>query len=555
MNLVSNARGIVCLRVVCWLVLGAGLSPGQDAGTATPAPDPNSPQAPIIERDKQVSEFDPLAQDPEAEVKAKAEQEAARQAEKRRQQVDPPIPGSIADSQIPDVPRAGPAIEGEDSESNLHDYSGPAVLTRSYSLGMPTVPKLLRWTESVSVATEYDSGIAQAGPRIGQTGPNGQTVTSGTVPSGTSLGGTNLSWTFGGGHAFAHDQVGFSTGGSTSYYPGSGFYTGSNAALTVFWSHIISRRISTNTTISGSILSANSALANLNAGPGTIANVNFASSPDISVLDNGSKQGTISSGLTWGITNRLQASVNGSYFGVIRDSPVLYGMSGTSEGGSLTYRFTRKLTMGGNYGFSTYVYPHGTQDSVTQSVGLILSYALNRSTQIRFNGGVSRTETLGLQVVPIDPLIALILGQSTGIIDAYQKYSGTQISAQVVHDFHRSHTVSFSYVRGITPGNGLFQTSMIQTAMVSTSLKFLRTYTLSFNGGWNKTASIGFGLPAYESEYASVSTGRKLARGMNATFSLNWRHFDSVQLAQLRNQISVSSGISWGNQNGRLWPF
>jgi hypothetical protein len=338
-----------------------------------------------------------------------------------------------------------------------------------------------------------------------------------------------------------------------AYYPGSSFYTGSNGATSASYTHVISRRISLGLSFSGSITSPNAALQNHSVGPGTIANVNLATSPDIAVFDTGSKQGSLAASLNWQLTSRTSFSFNGSYFGVKRNSLALIGMSGESTGASANYRLTRKTTVGASYSFSQYAYPHGTATADTQSVSLIYSYALSKSTQLRFNGGFSGTESLGLQVVPINPIIAALLGQTTGTIDAYQSFRGTNISAQLVHDFRRGSTLSFSYARGITPGNGLFQTSQQESFALTAGMKVFRTYSLSTSFGRDRIIALTQNLGQYATEYSTVSLGRTYAKGVGVTFAMNYRHFEIATLGNLRNQLSLSSGFSWSS--GRLWPF
>ena len=539
-----HARPAVYCRMVIAALIYLGLANNglfaQEAQNETAISNPaNSPLAPVNERDQQVSQYDPLAQDKAAaEAKAKAQ----REIDRRRQEDQKPIPGSIADSETV-APRRAPRVEQDDNgnAAPVREYAGPAVLTRSYSLGQTPVPKQIKWTESVSIGSSYDTGAG---------GPNAY-----GTHSGGSLNGTYVGWNFGGGRTFAHDSVGFSTGGTAYYYPGSGFYTGTNQSVSAFWSHVINRHLSTDTSFSGALLSANTALAGYSAGPGSIANVNLETSPDIGIFDNGSKQGSLSSGLSWKINGRMSAGFNGSYFGVSRNSPLLIGVSGDSAGGNFTYRFTRKMTIGASYSFSQYAYPHQTQSTDSQSVGAIFSYSLGRSMQFRFNGGVTKVEVLGLQVVQIDPIIALLLGQKSGVVDAYQSIRSSYISAQFVKDFRRRGSVSFAYASGVTPGNGLFQTSTVKSMGLSYGTHVFRTYSLSFNAGRDQTSALVFGGGGqYRTEVAGVSIGHPIGHGASVNIAVNYRHFEIAAFSSLRNQLSLSSSVSWGNSSGRLLP-
>ena len=104
--------------------------------------------------------------------------------------------------------------------------------------------------------------------------------------------------------------------------------------------------------------------------------------------------------------------------GSIAIPPALLGVTGQQARGDVNYRLTRKTTIGTYYSFSHYLYPHGFGNSDTNTAGLIYSYAFSRTMQIRLRGGLSRVESLGLQSVEINPVIAALLGQSSGIVDS-----------------------------------------------------------------------------------------------------------------------------------------
>src|SRR5580700_1654937 len=132
-------------------------------------------------------------------------------------------------------------------------------------------------------------------------------------------------------------------------------------------------------------------------------------------------------------------------------------MSGQQFRGDVTYRLTSRMTIGAYYSFNQYLYTRGTGNSATNTFGGTWSYAFNRTTQLRFRGGFSQVESVGLEEVQINPVIAALLGVNNGVIDSYLTYKTTDFSAQFVKDFHGGRTTaSLSYARGISPGNGVF---------------------------------------------------------------------------------------------------
>ena len=91
------------------------------------------------------------------------------------------------------------------------------------------------------------------------------------------------------------------------------------------------------------------------------------------------------------MTSRLSFSMGTSYFAIDRDSALLLGMTGQQARGDVNYRLTRNTTVGAYYSFSNYLYAHGFGNSDTNTAGLIYSYAFNRTTQLRFEGGFPKS--------------------------------------------------------------------------------------------------------------------------------------------------------------------
>jgi hypothetical protein len=494
------------------------------------------PLTPTEQREKQIREFDPLGMDDTKKNKNTTERPA-----------DAPIPGSIADSEQRNAPaRRGPQVTEDKADNGpVQEYTGPAVLSRSYTINRPLVPEQVKWTESIGVSSVYDTGVTGRGIK-----PDGS-----PADGGSNLVGTMVNWTFGGRHYFRRDMISVNYAGNYSRYSQSTGYNGSNQSLSLLYSHVLTRRISLNLGVVGSQYSQNYTLQNQTAGPESIANVDIASSPNLQLYDTGTRQLSTQADLTWQKSNRLSLSAGVAWFGIARNSPQLLGTTGQQAHGDVNYRITRKTTIGTYYSYNHYLFSHGFGMSDTNSVGLIYSYALSRTMQIRFRGGISRVESLGLQTVPINPFIAALLGQAYGIVDVSQRIRTTDYSVQVVRDFHRRATLSLAYARGISPGNGVFQTSQQESAGATLTTRVFRTYTLDIGGGRDSLASVAQALGNYQSTYARLGLGRTLRRGIGLNFGIDYRHFDVTNFAALRNQIRITSGFTWGSGTGRLWPF
>jgi hypothetical protein len=528
----------------CGIPLYAQTASQGQAGTAQTQTDTaNIPLTPLQQRDEQVRQFDPLDRDEKDKKDNKERSTNEREGTKTLQNGQTPLPGSIAADEQNSARRSGPEVVEGDSGAAVQEYTGPAVLSRSYTIGQPLIPEQLKWQESVGLNSIYDTGI------------NKQINADGSLGAPVTLIGTQVTWNLAGRHYFRRDMVSVSYNGNLSRYTTNTAFNGANQSITASYSHVLSRRLTLNLTGTGSILSQNYVLQNQPVGPETIANINISSSPNIQIYDLGSKQFSSQADLTWQKTSRLSFDIGTSYFGISRDSPTLLGVTGQQARGDVNYRLTRKTTIGSYYSFNHYLYPHGFGNSDTNTAGLLYSYAFNRTTQLRFRGGLSQVSSIGLETVQINPVIAALLGQSTGVIDAYQTYRTSDFSAQFVKDFRTGSTASLAYARGITPGNGVFQTSQIESISGNFTEKVFRTYTLQLGVGRDSLTAVTQNLGTYQSVYGRLGISRNYRRGIGLNLAMEFRHFDIDSVGFVRNQLRITSGVTWNPGTGRLWPF
>jgi hypothetical protein len=509
--------------------------------TATDERDKNlHPVTPEQQREQQIRQFDPLDRTDADDKDAKEREKAARD-EKKNGQTEAPLPGSIAAGER-DAQRTGPRVaEGDVTDEPVQEYTGPAVLSRSYSVNRPLIPQELKWTESVGANAVYDSGVAAFNP-------------AGTFGTSSPLG-SNVTWSLVGRHYFRQDEIGVSYSGNYAQYSNGAGLSGLNNTLSVDYSHRFSRRLSANIGLTGATLSQNYALNNPDVGPGTtVANVNLGTSPNIQITDNGVKQIALQSDFVWQQSSRLSFDGGGSYFAVVRDTPGLLGMTGGQGHTDVNYRLTRKMTVGAYYSISHYVYSHGFGISDVNTVGAIYSYAFTRSLQLRLRGGISMVDSRGFQQIPVSPALATLLGTDAGIVDVASITNTSDISAQLIKDFGRHRTVNVAFAHGVAPGNGVFQASEQESISASFASQLFRRYNLQLALGYDTLVSVTEALGTYKSDYARISFARQLSSGITANLGVDLRHYDVTNFATLRNELRISTGISW-SRTGRLLPF
>jgi hypothetical protein len=501
---------------------------------------PGPALTPAEQRALEIQQFDPLDAGKDSENQEKTNPAKDNRSAKQRN----PSQGSIAESEQYNPKRSNnkDADSGVDANNLVEEYSGPAVLSRSYSTTRPLILQNQAWTELLGVAGVYDTGVVKVTNQDG-------------VPAASALGGVQLNWSLTGTHYFHHDSLAVSYSGNYTQYSGPGGFTGANNSGILDYTHVISRHVSLNLAESGAILSQNYILANPSLGSASIAGISISNSPNVQITDEGVKQFTSQADIKWQKTARLSFDFGTAWFGISRDDPALLGMTGQQARVDVAYRLTRKTTVGGYYSFTNYLYQHGVGNSNFGTSGLIYSYAFSRSMQLRLRGGVSNVRSQGQETVHIAPAIAALLGQSAGVIDSHTDTLTNDISAQFVRDFRHGATASIAFAHAVSPGNGLFQTSEQQSMSADFTIPFMRRYALRAGFGRDMLVAIGQNLPSYESDFGRIAITRTFDRGVAWDFSAEFRHFDIADPGAVPNQLRLVSGFTWGPGEGRLWPF
>jgi len=522
----------------------ASQNPDSDQSPLTPSvpvdPKTGIPLTPDQIREKEIDKYDPLKRDvdPTAQdqypLTDRKQPEAIANPDK-----ETPLPGSVAESETaaPGRSETSPADSTTDSADGTGDsaYSGPAVLTRSYTLSRPMMPQQIKWQATFGFNYSWDWGET----------PGIATNANPFVPTTTQS--RAVSWGLSGRHIWKRDQIGVSYAGNYSQYSLGGL-SGMNNTLNLDYSHVISRRLSVQLVESGQDLSQNYTLGNPVLEPGSsLANINLSTSPNVQLLNSTVHESSSQASLTFHQTSRLSYSLSGSYFIIGRTGIGVVGMTGRQFSGDVNYRWTSKATVGLYYSYTDYMYSHNTAQSDSNGVGAIYSYALNRSTQLRTRAGATRIESLAYETIPLPPALAAILGQYSTVLNAYSLRWSSDISVELVRDFRRSRTAQLSYVRGESPGNGVVLASVQETASAGYTVSlFRRKLPVSLGAVYSTLNSIVQGnLGAYTSETGYFGISRQVTRHMNSTFRVDYRRYTINGSPLLEHDLRISVGLTW----------
>ncbi|HVW11249.1 MAG TPA: hypothetical protein VHC90_21840 [Bryobacteraceae bacterium] len=520
-------------------------NPGADGPAAPPAkinPKTGLPYTPAELQQMEIDKYDPMKRevDPTADPATNPDRLTDRQNPTAlpNQKKPDPIPGSIdsmnQQQAAQDRQANGTSLDpdADSAAANGAEYTGPAVLSRSYTLARPMVPRQIQWNGSLNFSYFLNTGQAPGAE-------NGVTNYQSVSTQGRAFG-----WSFGGRHIWERDQIGLNYSGGYSTY-GQGGLNGGNHTLNLDYSHVFSRRISFQFVESLQDLSQNYSLENPALQPGSsVANLNLSTSPSVQLLNSQILQSSSALSMTFRQTARLSYNLSGSYFVIGRTEGV--GMNGRQYGGDINYRLTSKTTVGAYYSFTDYLFAHNVSTSDSHTIGAIYSYAISRNMQLQTRLGFTRLETLAYSAVPLPPPLAQILGQTSVIINTYSLLKTSDISVQLVRDFRHARTASIAYVHGEMPGNGVLLTSIQQTLTGGFGTSFFRR-RVPFSTGviYSTLSSTSGGIGFYKNETAYVSVSRSLGEGFSAGTQFSYLRYwvDNTPLAQ--HSIQMGASITW----------
>jgi len=255
-------------------------------------------------------------------------------------------------------------------------------------------------------------------------------------------------------------------------------------------------------------------------------------------------------------TRRLSYVASGNFFIQRFNFPGSIGVTGGSGSGSVLYRVTPRLTLGGSYSHSYYVYQRNAGNATVDGVYGNASYTFPNHWIVNFSGGVNHSSVVGTAILPV-PL--LIYGQSvTGYyVGKYDNISNLPaFSGSVTRNFRRSN-FTLSGGQAVISGNGYYLASNSQFFGGTYSHTLTtRKATVSASGYYNRYHSISNTIT---SDYTSTSFGASYGYNIIRHVAANFR-YDYIRYGQLAPISAVSDsrfsfGFSFSTQSIPLTVF
>ena len=419
-------------------------------------------------------------------------------------------------------------------------YAGPAILTRGEApAGLQGAQ--ISFRPFFEFSSVYDTGLAGVG--VDSKGQLGNTAAFGL----TFTGGVS------GAHSWKHTSLGLDYRGSVYHYTKTTYYDGSDQSLMLSLSHQFTRHTSLTLRESAGLYSRPYGMYGL---PSTIAfDPATTYNPTTDFYDNRAFYVSSQADYTIQKSQRLSFNLGGDGYLVRRRSTALFGVSGAGARADMQYRFSRRSTVGVGYNYEHFAY-HGIY-SGTDFHSIVGTYGVRITRNLEFSlyGGILRAETTFIQSVPIDPAIAAVIGIYSAPVINHRIDHVPNISGRLSRRFEKG-VVYLSGGHSVTPGNGLFLTSVMTTGVAGYTYTGIRHWSFAIQALYDRGDSIGNYQGTYGDLGGNLTASRQIARSLHAVASFYARRYQSASFSGYNRLIYTATlglGFPPGDIPLRIW--
>ncbi|MEK7408939.1 MAG: hypothetical protein AAB225_28075 [Acidobacteriota bacterium] len=418
------------------------------------------------------------------------------------------------------------------------EYSGPAILSRGGGPLPGGSTELLRLRPYASVTTVYDTGLTGI-----------FTDTQGRLPAGDAVG-AQVSFGAIGYHTWKRTELGMTYHGALRHYSRQTYYDGLEQELGLNLTHRVTRRVA---------ITLNEAAASRQRGYYGMAGGQYYSDSFNALAENmlfDTRTFLLSSTarVTFQKSHRLSFSMSGTGALMEPRSRALSGVRSAQAQGDIAYRLSREQTIAGDYSYLHLNYPGAFGSADIHGTAVVYSRQLSRRWELGLAFGGYRVETLRLQRVAIDPVIAAIIGQGTGV-EAFHRI--TYIPRADVRFSYRFRASSLAarYERGLAPGNGLYLTSSSESAGLEYSYTGLRRLHFAASGGNSRYSSLAQTIGRLRTYRAGAGMTYKLSGPLSLVARIDGRRFNIRGAGFERTYYRASVGVAFspGDVPLALW--
>lgn len=227
-------------------------------------------------------------------------------------------------------------------------------------------------------------------------------------------------------------------------------------------------------------------------------------------------------GVSHFLSPRWYFTVRGGAFTTQRRSRALLDNSGFSGGAALNNRVSELTTVGVSYTYSQFYFSANVGQSWIHNLHLTLQHRFSPRWQMSLAAGAYRLRSERVVSVPLDPVIAAIIGRGSTLQPVELTTVGPSIRATVTRVFQRG-GLSFFGFHGIRPGNSFMATSKATTVGVRYSYTATSRVNFGFHGTYYLAQATMTGGVRYGNYGGGAGMGVRLTRSLHLTAGVDYR--------------------------------
>jgi hypothetical protein len=268
--------------------------------------------------------------------------------------------------------------------------------------------------------------------------------------------------------------------------------------------------------------------------------------PTAEIFDNRIYYGSASANYIWQKSSRSSLNLLGNVFATRRSGNVLFGANGAGAGADYGYRLSRNQVISVGYNYFLFKFTRGFGDSQGHALSVGYGTRVARKYDFAVRLGATRLESLFLQRVDVDPVIAAIVGitstQTVAHNVGFLPNAGLSFSGPLT----RRSTFGLSAGLFVLPGNGVISTSRNWNGGFNYNYTGIRRLGLGGSLFYNKISSVVGQAQTFSSVNGSASVSSRVAGDVFASFNAGLRRFLEGQTNNFqRNSYFVSLGLFW----------
>lgn len=408
-------------------------------------------------------------------------------------------------------------------------YQGPSILSRDKSLIGERGGKLIDFRYYGEVTGIFDSGLVPLTPNA-----------QGNVNNIGGAYGVETGFGVIGSRKWKRSALSLEYKGTYRHYTNNSVIQGLDQFLNLAYGRQVKRRM---------ILDLKETVGSISLANGAFSYVPLTTSdlfaiPANELFDIRTRFAQSRVDLTWQKSARLSFSVGGDGFVVRRSSFLLAGLNGYDARASVAYQLSKHQTVSADYDHTYFNFQRAFGNSTLDSVSLGYSAALSRRWDFKLRGGGIKIDALGIMQVSIDPAIAAIVGANFANVTFSKTIYAPVEEATLLGRFERS-SVTFNYLTGASPGNGVYLTSRQRSGSASYSYAGYRRWTFALTGGYNDLSAVGQNLGTYTNLQGGAGATYKVGRATHIEMRYDFRHYTTQNYLYQKDSSRVSLGLAF----------